>query len=99
MPCAERFIARAAIHSSLWVFFALVLINVGWPLESVYGHQDGSWVLIDPRVLTPGAGMPFFSLELLWSFVVFMMVVANAWRAIVSVVTVLMHRVHVARTM
>jgi hypothetical protein len=29
MPCAERFIARAAINSSLWVFFALVLINVG----------------------------------------------------------------------
>lgn len=88
-----------AIHSGLWVFFALVLINVGWPMEYVYGHVDGSWVLIDPRVFTPGAGMPFFSLELLWSFVVFTMVVTNVWRAIVSVVKVLMHRVHVARTM
>ena len=82
-----------AIHCGLWVFFALVLINVGWPLEYVYGHQYGSWVLIDPRVFTPGAGMPFFTLELLWSFVVFIMVVANAWRAIVSVVKVLMYRV------
>lgn len=88
-----------AIHSGLWVFFALVLINVGWPLEYVYGHVDGSWVLIDPRGFTPGAGMPFFSLELFWSFVVFIVVVANAWRAIVSVVKVLMYRVHVARTM
>ena len=88
-----------AIHSGLWVFFALVLINVGWPLEYVYGHVDGSWVLIDPRGFTPGAGMPFFSLELFWSFVVFIVVVANAWRVIVSVVKVLMYRVHVARTM
>jgi hypothetical protein len=55
--------------------------------------------LIDPRVFTPGAGMPFFSLELFWSFAVFIMVVTNAWRAIVSVVKVLMNRVHVARTM
>ena len=88
-----------AIHGGLWVLFALVLINVGWPLEYAYGHVDGSWVLIDPRVFTPGAGMPFFSLELFWSFAVFIMVVTNAWRAIVSVVKVLMNRVHVARTM
>ncbi len=88
-----------AIYSGLWVLFALVLINVGWPMEYVYGHVDGSWVLIDPRVFTPGAEMPFLSLELFWSFAVFIMVVTNAWRGIVSVVKVLMPRVQIERTM
>ena len=87
------------IHSGLWVLFALVLINVGWPFAYAYGHVDGSWVLIDPRLFTPRAGIPFLSLELFWSFAVFIMVVTNAWRAIVSVVKVLMSRDHVERLM
>jgi len=54
-----------SIYGGLLVFFALVLINIGWPLEYVFGYQDGSWSLIDPMVFIAETRIPFFSLELL----------------------------------
>ncbi|MFO7836213.1 MAG: hypothetical protein R6V83_06140 [Candidatus Thorarchaeota archaeon] len=79
-----------------WVILALFLINVPWPVEQVYAF-DGElnlWILMTLEELDTLMGNELnLSLvtNIFWVFTVFVIVIANMWEVLISVMKVPMY--------
>lgn len=81
-----------AILGVVWILFAMALINVGWPTDYFYGSMNGvTWGLIDLEAFFISEGIPFVPFDWIWLFMIFIMVVTNAWKVIVNLTKVPMY--------
>ncbi|MGV9102991.1 MAG: hypothetical protein ACOC3C_02605 [Candidatus Thorarchaeota archaeon] len=85
-----------ALVATGWVILALFLINVPWPVEQVYSFDGelNQWILMSLKELDTLMG-PEFNLFLVvnifWIFIVFVIVIANMWEVLISVMKVPMY--------
>ncbi len=77
-------LALEAFLGVVWIAFAIVLINVGWPLQYVYVNDGSGWALFNLDVLFAGTDIPFMPFDWIWIFIMFITVVIAVWRIIVS---------------
>lgn len=85
-----------ALVASGWVILAIFLVNVSWPLEQVYVFDDqvGQWLLMSLEELDTLMGSEldlFFLTNIFWIFIVFVIVIANMWEVLISVMKVPMY--------
>ena len=80
-----------AILSVVWIALAVVLINVGWPLQYVYVFTDGSWGTFNLIEFFQSYSIPFVPFDWIWPFVMFVTVAIAVWRIIVSTMKITMH--------
>lgn len=73
----------------LWVLFAMVLVNVGWPTIGFYAYSEGVWEVFTLAGLDALAGLPISSVfTYVWIFIIFVIVVSNIWRIIAAAMKV-----------
>jgi hypothetical protein len=80
-----------AVLGAIWVFAAMVLFNVGWPLRYVYANTNGVWHLIELVPFFVEFGIPLIPLDALWAFIIFLLVVGSVWHIIVASMKVPMY--------
>ncbi len=80
-----------AILSVVWIGLALILVNVGFPVQYVYVNQGGTWVTFDMLEFFQTNEIPFVPFDLIWAFVMFITVAIAVWRIIVSSMKITMH--------
>jgi hypothetical protein len=79
------------IISLAWILFSMVLLNVGFPVQYAFQNTNGIWSLIDLRAFFTEHFDFFYPLDILWSIVVFIIVVVSTWRVIVSMMKIPMY--------
>jgi hypothetical protein len=79
------------IISVVWIAIAMVLINVGWPIEYVYYHDGGTWRMFDLITFFETNNIPFISFDWIWAFIMFVTVAIAVWRVIVNSMKVTMY--------
>ncbi|MFW9770525.1 MAG: hypothetical protein ACFFEM_17030 [Candidatus Thorarchaeota archaeon] len=84
-------LAFEGIISAVGVALAVVLINVGWPLQYVYSNDGSGWVLFDLVTFFETNNIPFISFNWIWAFVMFILVAISFWRVIVSTMKITMY--------
>jgi len=84
-------LAVEGILSAVWISFAVVLINIGWPLQYVYVHDGISWSLFDLNLFFTENNIPFIPFDWIWAFIMFITVVIAVWRIFVSVMKITMY--------
>lgn len=69
--------------SFLWILFATVLINVGWPTNSFWAFNNGAWGLYDIGSIFAEMGLEWLlPFNWIWIFIIFVVVVTSIWRLI-----------------
>jgi hypothetical protein len=84
-------LAFEGIISVFGVALAVVLINVGWPIQYVYTNSGTGWVLFDLVTFFETNNIPFISFDLIWAFIMFVMVAISFWRVIASTMKITMY--------
>ncbi len=79
------------ILSIVWIAIAVVLINVGWPLQYVYVYDDGVWTTFNLVEFFQTHSIPFMPFDWIWTFVMFITIAIAVWRIIVSSMKITMH--------
>jgi hypothetical protein len=80
-----------AVLSMAWIFFAMVLLNIGFPIQYALQNTNGTWYLIDLRAFFAEYFDFFYPLDIIWGFIVFVIVVVSTWRVIISTMKVPMY--------
>ena len=83
-------LAVEGILSAVWIGIAVVLLNVGWPIERVY-YMDGTWRLFDLVGFFETNNIPFISFDWIWAFIMFITIAIAVWRVIVSTMKITMY--------
>jgi len=83
-------LAVEGILSVVWIGIAVVLLNVGWPIERVY-YMDGTWRLFDLVAFFETNNIPFISFDWIWALIMFVTVAVAVWRVIVSTMKITMY--------
>ena len=84
-------LAIEGILSVVWMGIAVVLLNVGWPIESVYYHDGSAWRMFDLVGFFETNNIPFISFDWIWAFIMFVTVAIAIWRVIVSTMKITMY--------
>jgi hypothetical protein len=84
-------LAFEGILSAIWISFAIILINIGWPIRYVYSYTNGSWTTFDLIGFFTENEIPFMPFDWIWAFIMFITVVIAVWRIIVSIMKISMH--------
>lgn len=84
-------LAVEGILSAVWISFAIVLLNIGWPIRYVYAYTNGSWGYFDLIGFFEANDIPFIPFDWIWAFVMFITVVIAVWRIFVSVMKITMY--------
>jgi len=84
-------LAFEAILGVVWIAFAIVLVNVGWPLQYVYANEGAGWILFDLESFFITNNIPFMPFDWIWAFIMFVTVVIAVWRVIVSSMKISMY--------
>ena len=79
------------IISLAWILFSMVLFNLGFPIQYAMSNTNGTWYLTDLRAFFTEHFDFFYPLDILWSFIIFIIVVVSTWRVIVSVMKIPMY--------
>ena len=84
-------LAVEGIISAVWIGLAVVLLNVGWPIERVYYHDGVAWRLFDLVGFFETNNIPFISFDWIWALIMFVTVAVAVWRVIVSSMKITMY--------
>jgi hypothetical protein len=84
-------LAVEGILSAVWIAYAIVLINIGWPIRYVYNYSDGAWHLFDLVGFFTENNIPFIPFDWIWAFIMFITVVISVWRIFVSTMKITMY--------
>jgi hypothetical protein len=84
-------LAVEGILSAVWIALAVVLINVGWPVQYVYTNDGSGWALFDLVTFFETNNIPFISFDWIWAFIMFVTVAIAVWRVIVSSMKITMY--------
>ncbi|MHA1965754.1 MAG: hypothetical protein ACXACG_15880 [Candidatus Thorarchaeota archaeon] len=84
-------LAVEAILSVVWIALAVVLINVGWPIQYIFVYDGGSWSTINLIEFFQTYNIPFIPFDWIWAFIIFVTVAIAVWRIIVSSMKITMH--------
>ncbi len=79
------------VLSVVWIGIAVILINVGWPIQYVYNYDGVSWNLFDLVTFFETNNIPFISFDWIWAFIMFVTVAIAIWRVIVNSMKITMH--------
>ncbi|MFQ5833969.1 MAG: hypothetical protein ACE5H4_14785 [Candidatus Thorarchaeota archaeon] len=77
--------------SAVWILFSTLLINVGFPLDYIWVNENGVWGLFNITEFFVENEIPFISFDLIWTFIIFIIVVLSTWRLIVASMKVPMY--------
>ncbi|MFX1561541.1 MAG: hypothetical protein ACFFBL_13210 [Promethearchaeota archaeon] len=80
-----------AILSVVWIGLALILVNIGFPVQYIYVNQGGTWVTFDMLEFFQTNDIPFIPFDFIWVFIMFITVAIAVWRIIVSSMKITMH--------
>ncbi len=75
----------------VWIAFAIVLINIGWPIQYVYVNDGSGWALFNLESFFMSNEIPFLPFDWIWAFIMFITVVMAVWRVIVSSMKISMY--------
>jgi hypothetical protein len=76
----------------LWILFATVLINVGWPTTGFWSNTNGVWQIYDIATLFADMELEWLlPFNWIWIFVIFAVVVTNIWKLISASMKVTMY--------
>jgi hypothetical protein len=84
-------LAVEGILSAVWIVLAVTLIQVGWPIHSVYVYTDGAWQTFNIVSFFTTYEIPFLPFEYIWTFIMFVTIAIAVWRIIVSSMKITMH--------
>ena len=84
-------LAVEGILSAVWIAFAVVLLNIGWPIRYVYAYTNGTWTYFDIIGFFTEHDIPFIPFDWIWAFVMFITVVIAVWRIFVSTMKITMY--------
>ena len=84
-------LAVEGILSAIWIAYATVLMNIGWPIRYVYSYSNGAWRLDDMLAFFTDNNIPFIPFDWIWAFIMFITVVIAVWRIFVSVMKITMY--------
>ncbi len=84
-------LAIEGILGIVWIAFAIVLFNIGWPLEDVYVYADGSWQIFPIIDFFQTPEILLSPLDWIWAVIMFVTVVVSVWRIIVSTMKITMY--------
>jgi len=84
-------LALEAFLGVVWIAFAIVLINIGWPIQYVYTNDGSGWTLLNLETFFTSNNIPFVSFDWIWTFIMFVTVVIAVWRVIVSSMKISMY--------
>jgi uncharacterized membrane protein len=84
-------LAVEGILSAVWISFAIVLLNIGWPIRYVYAYTNGSWGYFDLVGFFEANDIPFIPFDWIWAIIMFITVVIAVWRIFVSVMKITMY--------
>ena len=88
-------LSMEAIVGVAWIVFAMFLINIAFPLTGFYNHTDSmGWTLMtfeEISQLIPEFNI-FMLLNLIWVFVVFIIVITNLWNVLMASMKIPMYR-------
>ena len=79
------------ILSAVWIVLAVNLIQVGWPVHSVYVFNNGVWETFDIVGFFTTYDIPFVPFDWIWVFIMFVTIAISVWRIIVSSMKITMH--------
>ncbi len=78
-----------ALLSIAWIILALFLAGVPYPMDKIYYNTNGVWMTMTVEELTTLVPIDVFDLTIVfaigWSIFIFILVVTNVWRVLVSV--------------
>ncbi|TFG05032.1 hypothetical protein EU538_11725 [Candidatus Thorarchaeota archaeon] len=77
-----------AVLSAVWIVLAMALINIGWPLDYVWGFNGTQWQLINLAYLENLMGLPITPFDVGWFVIIFILVISNTWKIISAAVKV-----------
>ncbi|MHA1908013.1 MAG: hypothetical protein ACW98Y_12005 [Candidatus Thorarchaeota archaeon] len=83
-----------AIVAAAWVIFAMFLINIAFPLTGFYNNTNGVWTIMTFEELfqmAPEVAI-FLPLNLIWIFVIFIIVITNLWNVLMASMKIPMYR-------
>ncbi|NHJ12041.1 MAG: hypothetical protein EAX95_00080 [Candidatus Thorarchaeota archaeon] len=81
-----------ALLSFLWILFAAVLVNVGWPTTGFWANNNGVWQIYDIATLFADMELEWLlPFNWIWIFIIFMVVVTSIWRLIAASMKVTMY--------
>jgi hypothetical protein len=80
-----------ALLSVVWIALAVVLIDVGWPIQYVYNFNGSSWTLFDLQGFLTSNNIPFVSFDWTWTFIMFVTIVVAVWRVFASSMKISMY--------
>ncbi|MFW9844727.1 MAG: hypothetical protein ACFFEV_09135 [Candidatus Thorarchaeota archaeon] len=84
-------LAVEGILSAVWIAFAVILLNIGFPVSYAYYHDGIAWSLFDLEGFFLEHDIPFVPFDWIWAFVIFITVVIAVWRIFVSTMKISMH--------
>jgi hypothetical protein len=70
--------------STAWILFALLLVNLPWPIQNVWNLIDGQWTLINLGTFMAQIELPFPIFDFLWLFIILVTVTVSIWRIVVN---------------
>ncbi|TFG07573.1 hypothetical protein EU538_08555 [Candidatus Thorarchaeota archaeon] len=77
-----------AVLSALSIVVAMALINIGWPLDYVWGFSGNEWQLISMAYIESLMDLPITPFDAIWYFIIFIVVLSNTWKIISAAVKV-----------
>jgi hypothetical protein len=83
-----------ALVASSWIVFSMFLINIAFPLTGFYNNTNGVWTIMTFEELfqmAPEVAI-FLQLDLIWIFVVFIIVLTNLWTVLMASMKIPMYR-------
>jgi hypothetical protein len=84
-------LAVEGIISVVWIAIAVVLINVGWPIQYVYVYDGGAWNTFNLVEFFQANNIPFVPFDWIWTFIMFVTIAIAVWRIIISSMKITMH--------
>ncbi|TFG31712.1 hypothetical protein EU528_05480 [Candidatus Thorarchaeota archaeon] len=84
-------LAVEGILSAVWIAFAIVLLNIGFPVNYAYVYDGVSWSLFDLEGFFIEHSIPFVPFDWIWAFIIFITVVIAVWRIFVSTMKITMY--------
>jgi hypothetical protein len=84
-------LAVEALLSVVWIAMAVVLINVGWPIQSIYLTISPTPEIVPLEGFLTEHGIPFVPFDWIWAFIMFVTVVIAVWRVIVASMKITMY--------
>ncbi|MCK5150374.1 MAG: hypothetical protein KAQ65_00975 [Candidatus Thorarchaeota archaeon] len=84
-----------AIVGGAWIVFSMFLINIAFPVIGVYSYSDSmGWTLMtfeELSLLIPEV-IGWIPLNLIWVFIVFIIVITNLWTVLMASMKIPMYR-------